>query len=91
MAETQKHATFIIDCPWCKAKVAAIEHGRGKKQGWIDGPDEPYGEIIAIGECLNCGTLLEGASHQFAFDAWDSSEDSWTDFVRVFPGCKPEP
>ena len=77
--------TFIIDCPWCKAKVAAHEHGRGKKTGWIEGPDEPYGEILTIGECPNCHSLLVGKSHQIWFEGYDSDEDRWSDFVRVYP------
>ena len=85
MKNNKKQETFIIDCPWCKAKVAAIEHGRGKKQGWLTEIEEPYGEIIAVGECPNCQSLLAGESHQVAFSGFDSFEDDWTDFVRIFP------
>lgn len=77
--------TFIIDCPWCKAKVAAQEYGSGKKQGWIEGPEEPYGTIISVGECPTCGSLLVGESHQTLFQEYDSEYDQWSDYVRVYP------
>ena len=77
--------TFIIDCPWCKAKVAALELGRGKKSGWIDEAGVPYGSMLKIGECPNCNSLLVGESHQIAFEGYDSHEDYWSDVVRVYP------
>jgi hypothetical protein len=36
-------ATFVIDCPFCKAKVAAEEKGRGEHRYTDDG-----GSPIAI-------------------------------------------
>ena len=85
MAKPAKLKTFIIDCPWCKAKVAAIEHGRGRKTGLIPEAEVPYGEMIAVGECPNCETLLAGESHQVEFEQYNSHEDAWTDFVRIYP------
>lgn len=77
--------TFIIDCPWCKAKVAAIEHGRCTKKGWIEEAGEPYGESLVIGECPNCRSLLAGETHQTSFEGYDDYEDYWTDIVRIYP------
>jgi len=85
MIEPIRQKTFIIDCPWCKAKVAALERGRGKKTGLVPEIGEPYGEIIAIGECPNCQTLLAGESHQVKFEQYNSHKDIWTDFVRIYP------
>lgn len=77
--------TFIIDCPWCKAKVAAKEHGRGEKTGWTEEAGEPYGDIISVGECPTCHSLLVGESHQTWFEGYDSEYDRWSDYVRVYP------
>lgn len=77
--------TFIIDCHMCKAKVAALESGRAEKTGWIDGPDEPYGERTLIGTCPSCRSTLVGQATQIAFENYDNDEDLWSDVVRVFP------
>ena len=85
MATPTTQKTFIIDCPWCKAKVAAHEHGRGTKADWIEEAGEPYGITLSIGECPSCESLLAGESHQIRFAGYDSEYDIWSDFVRVFP------
>ncbi len=85
MQKTIKQSTFVIDCPYCKAKVAALEHGRGSKSGVIEEIGEPFAEIIVVGECPNCETMLAGESHQVGFEGYDSHEDRWTDFVRIYP------
>ncbi|HUV63583.1 MAG TPA: DUF4145 domain-containing protein [Sedimentisphaerales bacterium] len=82
-AQTVK--TFIIDCPWCKAKVAAIEHGRARQAGRSYEDGEPYGNILAVGECPSCHSLLAGESHQVDFEGWDAAEDRWSDIVRIYP------
>lgn len=39
--------TFIVDCPKCKAKVAAIEHGCVRRLGGMDrGGDVFAGDLI---------------------------------------------
>lgn len=79
--------TFIIDCPQCKAKVAANEEGRAERKYW-EGPDgdvEPIGCRIHVGSCPNCRGLLAGMSTQVAFEGYDSDEDQWSDIVRVHP------
>lgn len=85
MATPTTQKTFIIDCPWCKAKVAAHEHGRGTKTGWFEEAGEPYGTTLAVGECPNCHSLLAGEAHQIGFEGFDPSGDYWSDFVRIFP------
>jgi len=77
--------TFIVDCPWCKAKVAAIEHGRAMKEGFDEDAGEPYAIAIAIGNCPSCHSVLVGEKHQVSFKAFDSDEDYWSDTVRVYP------
>jgi hypothetical protein len=77
--------TFIIDCPWCKAKVAAIQHGRAHKSGQDEELGEPYAMTLVVGECPNCQALLAGEKHQVMFEGWDGPEDQWTDVVRIFP------
>jgi len=77
--------TFIIDCSWCKAKVAAQEHGRGTQSGWTDEDPEPSGITLVVGECPNCHSLLAGVSHRIAFKGYDAEENYWSDFVRIYP------
>lgn len=77
--------TFIIDCPWCKAKVAAIEHGRATKTGFHHEIGEPFSKTLIVGECPSCSSLLAGESHQVEFADFDSYEDSWSDVVRIYP------
>lgn len=76
---------FIIDCPWCKAKVAAIESGRASDIGRTEEDGDPYGVLLVVGKCPSCHSLLAGASHQVAFAGWDSDEDRWSDVVRIHP------
>lgn len=76
--------TFIVDCPFCKAKVAAIEAGRAE-QFHMDEDSSPYGERLSVGSCPRCLTLLAAESQQTRFENIDSDEDEWSDFIRVFP------
>ena len=81
----EQRSTFIIDCPWCKAKVAAVQHGRAHKSGQDDEYGEPYAMTLTVGECPNCSALLAGEKHQVMFEGFDGPEDQWTDIVRIFP------
>ncbi|HLN33595.1 MAG TPA: DUF4145 domain-containing protein [Gemmataceae bacterium] len=84
----EKPLTFIVDCPWCKAKVAAIETGRAVSEGYFgepDGPSEPFGKRVHIGKCPNCDSILAGESEQRAFVEMGADYDSWSDCVRVYP------
>jgi hypothetical protein len=79
-------ATFIVDCPQCKAKVAAEESGCAEKTGFEDPPDEPYGLRLHVGNCPRCKIPLAAKSHQLNFKGWeDDDEDVWSDPVRVHP------
>lgn len=78
-------STFIIDCHWCKAKVAAIEKGRAENTGWLDVAEEPYGQRLLIGTCPSCNSLLAGESQQLDFEGYDAENDRWSDAVRIFP------
>jgi Domain of unknown function (DUF4145) len=78
--------TFIVDCPICKAKVAAEEAGCAEETGFDDGPGEPYGWRLYVGNCPRCKTPLAGQSHQLSFKGWEGDEeDVWSDPVRVHP------
>lgn len=77
--------TFIVDCPVCKAKVAAIEKGGAEKVGWDDDNSEPWGEKLVVGQCPVCSTLIAGETRQINFEGFDAEDDCWTDVVRVFP------
>ena len=76
---------FIIDCPWCKAKVGAVETGRAVHKGVNDEAGEPFSERIVVGLCPSCGSPLVGESHQLDFQRYGSDEDRWSDIVRVYP------
>ena len=77
--------TFIIDCPFCKAKAAATENGRAERGGYDDLAEEPFGHRIYLGSCPRCNSFLVGESNQIGFQNWDTDEDYWSDIVRVFP------
>jgi Domain of unknown function (DUF4145) len=86
MAKKPLKETFIVDCPSCKAKVAAEEEGRAQRTGYDEYASEPYGYRLSVGKCPRCKTLLVGSSHQTAFQNWEGEEDDvWTDPVRVYP------
>jgi Domain of unknown function (DUF4145) len=77
-------ATFIVDCPHCRAKVGAEEKGRAERSGFDNEAGEPWGERIHLGSCPKCKTLLVGESKQLRFERYDSDEDVWSDIVRVY-------
>jgi hypothetical protein len=77
--------TFIVDCPVCKAKVAAEETGKAEKTYFDDEAQEPVGERLQVGKCPVCGTMIAGTSYQTAFEGHDSDYDTWSDVVRVYP------
>lgn len=78
--------TFIVDCPECRAKVAAIEHGRIEKSGGVDHEGEPhYGIQVSLGKCPKCRTILVGESQQIGIENFDSEYDEWAEAIRVYP------
>lgn len=77
--------TFVVDCHWCKAKVAATETGRGERSGFGHEAGEPYGYKVIVGICPRCESILVGETKQIGFKDYDSHEDRWSDVVRVYP------
>lgn len=77
--------TFVIDCPWCKAKVAATETGRGERTGWDEHSEEPFASTVLVGSCPSCRSILVGETEQVDFEQYNSDEDRWSDVVRVYP------
>jgi hypothetical protein len=78
--------TFIVDCPVCKAKVAAEEKGRAEQKYFNEYAGEPYGKRLSVGECPRCSTLLLGVSHQTHFEGFEGDEeDAWSEPVRQYP------
>jgi len=75
--------TFIIDCPYCRAKVAAAETGRAERVDF--GEEGPFGERLVIGHCPSCRSLLAGHLQQTHFEGHDAEEDVWSDVVRIYP------
>jgi Domain of unknown function (DUF4145) len=82
---TDIQTTFVVDCPWCKAKVAAFETGRAERLGFDHDLGEPYGSKVLVGICPSCKSILVGETNQIDFENFDSDEDRWSDVVRVYP------
>jgi hypothetical protein len=79
-------ATFIIDCPRCKAKVGAELKGHIDRSYFDDEAGEPYGERIVIGKCPSCSLSLVGRAEQTEFESYQGSDhDVFSDVVRVYP------
>lgn len=79
-------ATFIVDCPYCKAKVAAEEKGHAEHTGFDDEMSEPFGSRLHIGNCPRCDAPLVAESRQIEFEGWEfDQENTWSDPVRVHP------
>ena len=79
--------TFIIDCPNCKAKVAATESGRAERRHIDHETGEPYGYRLFVGPCPACLLLLVGESTLIdpgGFDV-DGYYEEWSEVVRVYP------
>ncbi len=78
--------TFIIDCPFCEAKVAAIEKGSASISDFDEESGWPAGKKLIIGQCPRCGELLVGQTHQISVAGIDNEEDEWSNVVvRVYP------
>jgi len=77
--------TFIIDCPYCKAKVAAEVSGIAENTGRDCETYELYGDRLYVGPCPRCKTLLAGESHQTEFQELGAQFDEWSDVVRLYP------
>lgn len=77
--------TFIIDCPYCKAKVGAEISGIAENSGRRYDSQEPYADRLYVGKCPRCRTLLAGESHQIVFIEMGAEFDEWSDVVRLYP------
>jgi len=78
--------TFIVDCPICKAKVAATEHGCVKEPGGIDREgDEHYGISVSLGVCPKCRAIIVGEAQQIRIEGYDSEHNEWAEAIRVYP------
>lgn len=78
--------TFIVDCPRCRAKVAAVEHGCVRRLGGINHEgEEHYGISVTLGVCPKCRTVLVGESEQIGIEGYDSEYDEWAEAIRVYP------
>lgn len=78
-------ATFIVDCSYCKAKVAAEISGVAENIGYNEYAAEYFGLKLYVGKCPRCSSLLAGSSEQVGFKGIDSDDDDWTEVERVFP------
>ncbi|MFC1815710.1 DUF4145 domain-containing protein [Thermodesulfobacteriota bacterium] len=77
--------TFIVDCPRCRAKVAALLSETAENRWQDHETSELYAEKVCVGKCPRCKTLIAGASHQIEFIEFGAEFDEWSDVVRVFP------
>lgn len=78
-------ATFIIDCPQCRAKVGVVETGSAERNGFNAEDNEPFAEKIVVGLCPSCSTPLAGHTQQIRFAGWEDEYDQWSDVIRVHP------
>ena len=69
-------STFIIDCPSCKAKVAAQHKGEVHRSYFDEDAGEPFGYHVTIGECPSCKSCLVGRAEQIGFKGWEDWEDN---------------
>lgn len=81
-SEPPSKSTFIIDCPTCKAMVAADQRCCAEH---FDNEFEPWAQRVYTGQCPSCRTILVGASEQLYFAQYNAYEDEWSAIVRVFP------
>ena len=83
--KTLSTKTFIIDCPWCKAKVAAMETGRAERDGFKEEVGEPFAYKVLVGICPSCKEILAGETYQVDFEGYNAHEDRWSDVIRIYP------
>jgi len=83
--DTTTQKTFIVDCPYCKVKVAALESGRAEQNEYDEMSGQPYALRVQSGNCPVCQTILVGLTEQVDFEGLNAYEDRWSDIVRVYP------
>jgi hypothetical protein len=67
---TKPTRTFVVDCPRCKAKVAAEESGLAERSYFDQDAGEPFAERIHVGDCHKmwnsyCGNILPNKIRRF--------------------------
>ena len=77
--------TFIVDCPWCKAKVAANETGNAEQVRWDDECHEEYKFKVLVGICPSCASILVGETEQIWVEQDGSYGSRWRDIARIYP------
>lgn len=77
--------TFIIDCPYCSVKVAALEKGKTTQEMFDEDSQEPFAYKVQVGNCPKCNYILVGASEQTEFKGYNAYHDGWSDVIRVYP------
>lgn len=85
---TESSSTFIVDCPTCKAKVAAIESGCAEHSDFYEEEGGVFREKVFVGKCPKCQSILVGRQTKFVCveEIEDESEgDYWSDTVRIYP------
>ena len=76
--------TFLVDCSYCAAKVAAI--WKGEATSFVAPDFDPlFGYRLLLGECPNCNGLLAAEQNQVEFEGITSDFNAWSDPRRVFP------
>jgi len=82
---TNPQPSFIIDCPYCKVKVAAAETGRAEQADYEDAGELPEVLRVLVGNCPVCKAILVGSTEQIGFEGVTAYEDQWGDVIRVYP------
>lgn len=73
---------MLIECPNCKARVDAKNHGH---RAHYNPKDDPFPYCVAVLECPTCGHTLVGFQEEVE-DAQGGTE--WTDADRLWPEPK---
>jgi hypothetical protein len=76
---------FIVDCSFCKMKVAAEKKGCAEDSGIDQESGEPFGRRLMVGICPTCHTLLAGESQLTGFMGYDGETERWSEVVRIHP------
>jgi hypothetical protein len=77
--------TFVVDCPQCKAKVAAELKGLATEVVKPGDEGGPYGSKLYVGVCPRCRIPLAGESLQIGWEGHDAETDLWSNVARVYP------
>lgn len=83
--------TFIIDCPYCRAKVGAEQHsqleGKWTEYDYDVSENEvqtEFCEQLFLGTCPRCQRLVVGRSERLDYNT-ELGWETWGDVIRVYP------